>query len=330
MANLDKILEYQAIVNSPEFQNYVSSGRINIPTQAETGGKIEWALKSVKDQLAQVRGEDKRIGQYYELATGQKASPEIIAKYAQYASDPALLTAAIAKGAATMGAIGTYADSINAAIKERMGRDATEAEKQYFGKQMEQGALDLYGLGTFLEGTTEYQNKQSDVARSKLASELGAVDQEYLNKVAKQLEAQYAAQGRRGAGAFGSALIGAGKDIATQRTGYLAGLGYQDFQRGQQNLRSDYEAQLARQYANQQMGATLGQESRQRYYGQQDFARNQAAQERLMRMSQPSSGSFLQNLVPGIVGAGAQLGAAYLGRPQTTINQGWQGVPYRY
>jgi hypothetical protein len=314
---------YDELVNSQEWQTYSSQGRITPPPH---NNAVE-NLIDAKAQLARLKQEDKTITRYYELATGQTADTEVTGQFAKYADDPAMLQAAINQYAAKAPSRGEFNDAINSTIKEKLGRDATDAEKQYFGKQMEQGGVDLYGLNTFLEGTTEYQTKSSDVARGKLATELGGVDQAYLDKVSKQLQAQYSAQGRQGAGAFGSALIGAGKDIATQRTGYLSQLGYGDFQRGQQNLRSDYEAQLARQYAGQQQGAALGQESRARYYGQQDFDRQQAAQERMMRLQQPKSGSFLQNVVPGIFGAATQLGAAYLGRPQTS-NYNMGGTPY--
>lgn len=323
----------QGILADPLYQKYVEMGRIE-----PIGGWIEGGDKkavwnnqnngAVMEAIKKAQEQDKQIGNYYELATGRKADQATIDSFSQYAQDPALLQAAIAQSAAKAGPVGTYGESINAAIKEKLGRDATEAEKTYFGKQMEQGGVDLYGLNTFLEGTPEYQTKTSDVARGKLATELQGVDQAYLDKVSKQLQAQYSAQGRQGAGAFGSALIGAGKDIATQRTGYLADLGYQDFQRGQQNLRADYEAQLARQYAGQQAGSALGQESRARYYGQQDFDRQQAAQERLMRLQrsmQPSSGSFLQNLVPGLISSGAQVFAAKMGQP--TSNQYYGSYP---
>jgi len=317
--------EYYKLISSPEWKTWEAQGRATAPglDVSDQGKHIIWGYNAAKAAVDKLKQEDKQIKNYYKLATGNEADDSVIAKYAQYAGDPAQLTMAIGQESAT--------------IKERMGRDATEAEKQYFGKQMEQGGLDLYGLGTFLEGTTEYQTKASDVARGKLATELGDVDQSYLDRVAKQLQAQYSAQGRSGAGAFGSALIGAGKDIATQRTGYLSQLGYGDFQRGQQNLRSDYEAQLARQYQSQQQGAALGQESRARYYGQQDFDRNQAAQERMMRLQQsmqPKSGTFLQNLVPGLISSGAQVIAAKYGQPQSTsYNYGdnqWGGTPYRY
>lgn len=312
-------------VASEQWKQWVAEGRA--PAIIDTGkaSRNEAQSAAIFNQLAQ---QDKMIKQYYKLATGNEADRNTIKQFVEYADDPALLTAAIGKAASQMGPSGSYNETINAAIREKMGRDATEAEKTYFGKQMEAGNIDLYGLGSFLEGTNEYQTKVADAARTKLAGELGGVDQQYLDKVSKELSARYAAQGRQGAGAFGSALIEAGKDLATQRTGYLAGLGYQDAQRGLGNLRADYEAQLARQYANQQSGLALGQESRSRYYSNQDFARQQAAAERLARLQQGNKGSFFQQIAPGLVQGAFTLGGAYLGNPSLGYMAG-QGASQR-
>lgn len=302
------------LMADPTWAKYLAEGRVSMPEdKAFLDQHFVWAQKSYNDQLARVKAQDKTIANYYELATGQKATPDTIAQYVQYADDPALLQAAISKGAATATPTGQFKDAITAAVQEKLGRAPTEAELGFFGKQMEAGAIDAYGLGEFLGGTTEYQTKASDTARTKLAGELGAVDESYLAKVQKQLESKYAA--RPGSSAFGSALIGAGKDLAKERTGYLAGLGYQDFQRGQESLTGAYQNRLSQMYNQNQNMAGLGSESRQRYYSQQDAAQQQAAQERLARLSQPKQGNFLQGLVPGLVSGGMSLAGAYLGRP---------------
>lgn len=316
---------YYSIINSPEWQRYVSAGRT---ANAPANYNAYWANQYAKEELERLRKEDKNISNYYEIATGQKATPEVIARFEQYASDPAMLQAAISKQATLAPATGKFAETIGKTIQEKLGRPATEAELSYYGKQMEQGAIDPFVLNQFLENTNEYQTRASETARGKLASELGSVDESYLAKVQKALESKYAAAGRPGSSAFGAALIRAGKDLATERAGYLAGLGYQDFQRGQGNLRSDYENRLQQMYGAQQAAAGLGSESRARYYSQQDFARQQAAQERLMRLQQPKSGSFLQNLVPGLISSGAQVFAAKMGQPQSTNYNMGGNTPY--
>lgn len=309
---------YRSIVNSPEYQKYLAEGRVGVAPEDYSKGTGIWALKYAQEELAKVKEQDKSISNLYEISTGQKATPEVISKYAQYAGDPALLQAAIGKGAATAAPMGTQNDLIQATIQDKLGRPATEAELNYFGKQVEAGNLDAYGLQQFLTGTSEYQNKYATEAQTKLKGELGALDEDYMAKTAKQLQSAYAAQGRTGSSAFGSALIGAGKDLAAQRGSYLANIGYEQAQRGQENLRGDYQAQLENMYRAQQGMSSLGQESRSRYYSQQDFNRQQQAQERLARLSQPKTGNFLQNLVPGLITSGAQLYASKLGKPQTT------------
>jgi len=300
-----------ALINTPEWKQWESQGRANF---SQAGSRSE-VYDRAATQYAKLKAEDKQLSNYYKVMTGQEATPEVINKYAQYASDPALLSAAINKEAATAPAQGNYKDAITAAVTDKLGRAPTEAELGYFGKQMEQGNLDAYGLGEFLSGTTEYQTKASDTARTKLAGELGAVDQSYLDKTKSALESKYAQAGRSGSSAFGSALIKAGKDLATERTGYLAGLGYQDFQRGQGNLTSAYQNRLNQMYNAQQGTSELGSESRNRYYSQQDYDRQAAAQERLRQLSQPKQQSFLTTLAPYAIDSATKLYAAKLGNP---------------
>ena len=327
-------------LNASDVSKYILAGRTGagMPTdndfQYATTAELD---KHRADILRAMQAEDKRILNYYELATGQKGDQSVIDKYQQYASDPAMLEMAISKTAVTApftppetpvtgelpgelpeSAVERITREVEASFQEKLGRPARPDEIEYFGKQFQQGEMSAYVLKQFLENTTEYQTKTSDVARGKLAGELSAMDEAYLGKVGKQLQARYAAQGRPGAGAFGSALIGAGKELATERTGYLAGLGYQDFQRGQANLRSDYENRLAQMYRQQQQATGLAGESRQRYYATQDWERQLAGQERLARYQQslqPKPPTFLQQLVPGVIGGAAKLYGSYLGRP---------------
>lgn len=294
---------YASLVNSPEFQAYLKAGRVTLPS-----GSNKQIYDSVATQLGTVKAQDKQIGQYYEFATGKKADQSTIDKYVQYANDPALLSAAIGKEATLAPATGQYKDTIKSTVQDKLGRAPTEAELGYFGKQMEAGNLDAYGLQDFLGGTSEYQSKYADTARTKLAGELGAVDTDYLNKVQSALESKYAAAGRSGSSAFGSALIGAGKDLATNRTAYLADIGYNSALAGQDNLKAAYQNRLSQMYANQQGTAAAGSESRQRYYSQMDYDRAAVAQERLRKLSQPRSQSFLQSVAPGVIQAGIEVG----------------------
>ncbi len=304
-------IEVEAILKEPGWADWTRQGR------ADPTGLMANTADDVRRMGIRLKEEDKRTTNYYELVTGQKADQSVLDKYAQYADDPALLQAAISKAAVLAPPTGQFQDKINASIQEIMGRPATEDEQGFYGKQMEQGNLDAYGLKEFLKGTTEYQTKYTDTARSKLAGELSAADTEYLAKVQKGLESKYAAMGRPGASAFGSALIGAGKDLATQRTGYLADIGYQAALGGQENLKAAYQNRLSQMYAAQQGVPAAQATSAQRYYSVQDEDRRAAAQERLLRLSQPQQqqqGTFLQNLIPGIVQGGLGLWGSYLGR----------------
>lgn len=334
------------IINSDEWKRYFNAGRVQLPEAKamQSDKHAIWGLNAIQGQLAKVREEDKRIANYYELATGKKADQSVIDQFGQYANDPALLQAAIGRAAATTnfdtstpaGPDTSAADasrlklidSIKSSVQETLGRAPTEAELGYFGKQMEAGNLDAYGLQDFLKGTSEYQTKYADTARTKLAGELGAVDTQYLDKIGSQLESKYASMGRKGSSAFGSALINAGKDLATERTGYLANIGYNAALSGQDSLKAAYNNRLSQMYASQQNLPTAQNQSAQRYYSNQDYYRQAAAQERLAALSQPKQGSFLQSLLPGVIQAGASLYGGYLSRPKTVTNYNPGGGGY--
>ena len=263
-----------------------------------------------------------RQNQYKSTLTallGEPPTGEDIAKYAPYMDSPAALQAIVSRDVALRPSRGTYKSDINAMLMSKLGREATPSELNYFGKQMEQGNLDAYGLEAFVKGTEEYQTGYTKKAREELKGELGALDTEYLAKLEKPLQAKYSAQGRPGAGAFGSALITAGKDLAAQRGSYLANIGYQGAQQGLDTLKGQYQQNLNQMYQQQQAAQGLAAESRNRYYSQADYNRQLGGQQQLMalqnqyaRQNQPT---FLQGLLPGLIQAGATLGGAAIMGP---------------
>lgn len=316
----EALSEYNRILNDPEYKRLVAEGKIN-PMAAfieGSGKKAVWnnqITAGALDAIKKAQKKESDISVLWETMSGNAPDKATIDKYFKYADDPAMLQTIMQKQAATTPAIGKYNDVVNSTIQDKLGRAATQAELGFFGKQMEQGAVDPYTLQQFIENTNEYQTKASETARGKLATELAGYDKPYMEQVGKQLEAKYSAQGRPGAGAFGSALIKAGQELARGRGEYLSGLGYQDFLRGQGNLRSDYENRLSQMYGQQQQAAQLAQESRNRYYSTQDFERQLAAQERLARLNQPKSQSFLQSMAPGLLQAGLTVAGTALAGP---------------
>ncbi len=313
----DALAAARQLMASPEWQKYAAQGRVQFTPNQYSSAKH--ALQGIQAQLNAMKAQDQQVANYYELATGQKADESVLAKYSSYASDPALLQAAISKGAASQGPIGTYKDTITQSVQTALGRDATPAEIEFFGKQMEQGNIDAYGLNDFLKGTEEYQTNYLTKARQGLTSEMGAIDEAYLGKVGQSLQSKYAEAGRPGAGAFGAEMIEAGKDLARERSGYMANLGYEAAKQGTGTLTSQYQQNLSNMYNQQQGRTSLGSESRNRYYSQQDRAAQAAQQRELLKYQQQlqsqNNPTFLQGLVPGLINAGASLYGAYLGKP---------------
>ena len=240
--------------------------------------------------------------------TGEQPTPEQMAKYANMVDNPAAIQAELGREVALRPARGTFVQDINATLMSKLGREATPSELNYFGKQMESGNLDAYGLESFIKGTEEFQTSYTKKAREELKGELGASDEAYLSKVNKALEAKYASQGRPGAGAFGSSLIQAGKDLAGERGSFLANIGYQGAQQGMDTLRGQYQQNLNQMYQRQGYGQGLAQEARNRYYSTQDYNRNLGGQQQLMALQQQyaraNQPTFMQGLLPGLITAG--------------------------
>jgi len=248
--------------------------------------------------------------------TGEEPTAEELSKYAPYIDNPGVLQSVLSRDMALRPARGTYKDDINAQLMSTLGREATPSELNYFGKQMEQGNLDTYGLQSFIKGTEEFQTGYTRKAREELKGELATTDEAYMAKVGKSLEAKYAGQGRPGAGAFGSALIGAGKDLASERGSYLAGIGYQGAQQGSDILKSQYQQNLNQMYQSQQNQQNLASQNVGRYYSQRDQATQLAGQQQLLalqnRYYQQGQPSFMEGLTPGLVQGGATIGAALI------------------
>lgn len=286
------------------------------PRDTNDDGEISWdeqvAYQARVDEL-------NRQNQYKSTLTALLGAPptaEEIAKYAPYIDNPAALQQIVGRDIALRPAQGTFAQDINSAIMAQLGREATPSELNYFGKQMEQGNLDTYGLESFIKGTEEYQTNYTKKAREELKGELSALDTEYLGKLEKPLQAKYSAQGRPGAGAFGSALIKAGKDLAQERGGYLANIGYQSALQGVDTLKGGYQNALSNLYNAQRQSSDLSAESRNRYYSQQDAAQQFANQQQLLalqnRYQQQNQPTFLQGLIPGLVSGGLGLGGSLI------------------
>lgn len=251
--------------------------------------------------------------------TGEPPTAEELAKYAQYTDNPTVLQAVLTRDVALRPAKGTYKADINATLMSKLGREATASELNYFGKQMEQGNLDAYGLEAFVKGTEEFQTGYTKKAREELKGELGALDTEYLTKLEKPLQAKYSAQGRPGAGAFGSALITAGQDLAAQRGSYLANIGYQGAQQGLETLKGQYQSGLNQMYQSQQNQRDMATNNTGRYYSQAEYNRQLAGQQQLMalqnRYARQNQPTFMQGLLPGLIQAGATLGGAAIAGP---------------
>lgn len=141
-------------------------------------------------------------------------------------------------------------ESINQLIKSNLGREATQEEREHFGKEIASGSTDAYQLQQFLQQQPEYVTKQNEAFRSGLSATMSANDQRYFQeKILPAIEQSYAKQGRSfDSSSFKNAATQSAQQQNTQRENFLTNLTAQQYGNVQQNAYNDY----ARMVANQQ------------------------------------------------------------------------------
>lgn len=325
--------EYLRITETPEAQQWVKEGRLVLPNMGEKGKEVaqqtdayrhvQDVLNAVKIRIETLKAEDKKLNNLFELANDRPPTQEERNKLAPYADDPASLERAISKitykEPVTEDMSGQAADL----IKTQLGREATPEEAEHFGKLLQQGTIDAYTLNQFLTQTPEYMEKASATEQDKLKTMLASSDEQYLQQAAKTIQSRYAQAGRPYAGAVGAQMAQEGAKLAANRGQYLAGLQYADYQRGLGTLQQNYMNLLGQQQANLAATQGLGAESRNRYYGAQDFYRQLAGQQSLLALqnayANASKPSFLEGIVPGIIQAAGTVAGAAVGGPPGAV-----------
>jgi len=141
--------------------------------------------------------------------------------------------------------------NVNSVFKELLGRDATQAESEHFGKLLASGDVDDYTLRSFLQQTPEY-------VRPRLEKQ----DTQYFTEsLLPAIQSDFARRGRSvDASGFAAALANSSKDLTRERDRYVEGIG-----------REDYQNYVGRMYGNQDY-------NRARADSLADYSRNRADQ----------------------------------------------------
>lgn len=151
-----------------------------------------------------------------------------------------------------------FHDQVAQQFQSLLGRAPTQQELDHFGTLMASGQTDAYQLGQYLQQTPEYANAQDTQFRTQLGGQLNDINSQFFTKnIQPSIMGQFASQGRDVSGASTGlqyALANAAKEMQTQTSQYLAGVGASQYQGREAQATSDYQNMLSQNYGLQNAG----------------------------------------------------------------------------
>jgi hypothetical protein len=216
--------------------------------------------------------------------------------------------------AAKKGASNQYG-SVDQLFQSKLGRGATQEEKDHFGTLLASKQYDLYDIGDMLDNLPENVRKQDEDFRKGLTDTLQKQDQQYYNeKVLPGIRQSFLQSGGTldpNDSTYAAALANAAKEQNTTREGFLSNLTSSQYEGNKNRAYSDYVNNF-----NYSRGRTDSAADRntQRMYDYENFnMQKQAYDAYLSRYGKRSQGQGIGQMAGGIIGGAA---GAYFGGPQ--------------
>lgn len=210
-------------------------------------------------------------------------------------------------------------------FRQTLGRQPSAEEADYFGGMLERGEIQPTEMLYFLQGTPEVkeQGLQQMAGWGQAQRAAQAYDVATFPQFRQQAMSQYAKMGRQSTSALDVAMAKEMSKLALQRGQQFAGMRQQDIAG---NIA--YGRETAATGRGQAWQGEQAQLAYQRQKELQDI-QNQynfmlAKQQR--KWAQQDQPSFLESLVPSLIGAGASIYGAKLGKPSFTnyyMGGGW-------
>lgn len=183
-------------------------------------------------------------------------------------------------------------------IKQMYGRDASQDEIEYFGKELAKGTS-AYELGQFLTQTPEYQtllaNKENErvkteaaAARAELTTSLNTQREQAYQKAMPNILSSYMKAGKLNSSGVDSAVAQAQAELLKQQQQYMAGLQYEDAVRQQGYNRQDFLNANQLGYQNQQQINQMNMGQQQALQGYSNYAQYQSPWDSMNRQYQLS------------------------------------------
>lgn len=202
-------------------------------------------------------------------------------------------------------------DEVAREVQRVLGRAATQAELDFFGKFIDEGHLQPYEVGQFLEQSSEGQQARLPGMVNQYSQQMAQNDDQIMSRAGDQLRSQFAQQGRgfQGSG-YAAAYANASRDLALSRRQEIGNF------YGQQmgNIAGGYGADSL------QRGYGLRDEQRKRNWSIEDYYTQQNDHANYLK------GQQTRNLQSQLTSAGIQLGMMGIGAGMGYAGGGWAGA----
>lgn len=204
-----------------------------------------------------------------------------------------------------------YQGQVGSLFQSTLGREATSAELNHFGKLMASKEVDEYDLQNFLKQLPEVRQKEDEAFRGQQRGEFAKADTQYFQEnLLPAIQSDFARRGRSvDSSGFASALSEAARKQAQEREGYLTQLSANQYQGRTGAAREDYMSYMNRYHGNQDYNRARGNELSDRIYGQHselgNYSMQKQAYDEYLRKYGKRGGSPLAGAASGAMSGAA-------------------------
>jgi len=199
---------------------------------------------------------------------------------------------------------------IDAQFMQLLGRPATPDEREYFGKFINQGELQVHEIGQILQSTPEFQKAQLGKDTAAYGQQLNAQNADILNMAGAQANSRFASLGRPNTSAMGASVMQAGGQLAQQRQSALADF----YGRG---LQSNAALGAQQGMAATDRGYQERDTVRQRNWDVEDYYRQQNDYNTAKKSASGWNAITPEFVASGLFSMGGQMAGAEMGRAKS-------------
>lgn len=203
---------------------------------------------------------------------------------------------------------------LDAVFRQFLGRAPSQQELDFFGKFIDEGHLQPYEVGQYLQASPEATQSRLPAQTQEYSQVLAGQDEAIMSRAGDQLASQFYQQGRPRSSGYTAAYLNAARDLAISRQPQVADFYRQGAQGVSQGFQRFGEGGVERGYG-------LRDQMRQRQWGIDDYYRQQNDFNSYLR------GQESRNLRGSLINAGIGLGTRGIGAGMGAMGSGgWAGA----